>query len=604
MSTKGLSARPGSGILGNVLMHDKLRLGAVVLVLCLGLSVAVWFDREDSSAKIAVEESEPPSTPRRLDPGASVSTGLELSVAATAESVDGESLAELALKRKQTADVASDLVVDYGDRPQVASAGSYEPKEDIVTLEICEWIGYGGLILANRGLEPKEDSFFFEKYGFKLHIIFNETEEWDGPNRGSVAASVATVDTAAVYGTELSMICPLVFGFAHFDEGIVVKSNIKSIRDARGQTFIVPHFTQGELIVRTLARGEGLPVVVRRGFEAPEDGDAINLVYAAGVDDAALIFTEDLISGRDRLIGFAGWEPYATEIVQRFRDQVAYLQQDKPFVGADIQLFNRGFMKKYPQMVKGMIHGTLVGNDRINQIKNGRRDDEALEILAEALTTDSNDPWTSDYVREQLNIFAFSNYSINLGFLIGAMERGSSFGKLYEQACEAYGFAFKEEEVDWFVGPETVDLIRSLGEEEPFRKNRFRLQSAGDLAKASPGTIDWAAFNFKFSPRVYDAFDVQAHIEELEALSLFLESNPETVITLTGALKRPPREEGNQEEPAASRARSASLLRARTVRRYLLNHLGVAKANVNIDGIGWHDGDAGVSVTCHQSPLE
>ena len=49
--------------------------------------------------------------------------------------------------------------------PTLEAAGTYEPKEGVLEIDISEYAGYGGLIVANGGLEPNPESFFATEYG-------------------------------------------------------------------------------------------------------------------------------------------------------------------------------------------------------------------------------------------------------------------------------------------------------------------------------------------------------------------------------------------------------------------------------------------------------
>src|SRR5262245_31834198 len=46
---------------------------------------------------------------------------------------------------------AIDLVETQTERPKLANAGIYEPKNGVVEMELSEYAGYSGLIVANGG---------------------------------------------------------------------------------------------------------------------------------------------------------------------------------------------------------------------------------------------------------------------------------------------------------------------------------------------------------------------------------------------------------------------------------------------------------------------
>ena len=56
---------------------------------------------------------------------------------------------------------------------------------------LCD-AGYAGLIAANGGLEPTENSLFFKNHGFKVKLTISEDETWSELNEGKIAASVTT----------------------------------------------------------------------------------------------------------------------------------------------------------------------------------------------------------------------------------------------------------------------------------------------------------------------------------------------------------------------------------------------------------------------------
>src|SRR5690349_8691401 len=66
--------------------------------------------------------------------------------------------------------------------PALAAPAAYQPKDNTVLIELSEYAGYAGLIVANGGLEPSENSVFFKKHGFKLKIALSEEESWSALN--------------------------------------------------------------------------------------------------------------------------------------------------------------------------------------------------------------------------------------------------------------------------------------------------------------------------------------------------------------------------------------------------------------------------------------
>ena len=141
--------------------------------------------------------------------------------------------------------------------PKLVTPGAYTPKDNIVEIELSEYAGYAGLIVANGGLEPNDNSVFAQKHGFKLKINLSEEESWSALNSGKMAASATTADVLAVYGKQFQVTVPAQIGFSRGADGIVVRSDIKRINDLKGKVLVTAQFTEAEFFIRYLAQEAG-----------------------------------------------------------------------------------------------------------------------------------------------------------------------------------------------------------------------------------------------------------------------------------------------------------------------------------------------------------
>src|SRR5678815_3243170 len=124
---------------------------------------------------------------------------------------------------------AAELVETQFEVPSLAAPAAYQPKNGVVEIELSEYAGYAGLIVANGGLDPNETSPFFKNAGFKLKITLSEEESWSALNSGKMAASATTVDVLAVYGKQFQVVVPAQIGFSRGADGVVVRPEIKRI---------------------------------------------------------------------------------------------------------------------------------------------------------------------------------------------------------------------------------------------------------------------------------------------------------------------------------------------------------------------------------------
>ena len=92
--------------------------------------------------------------------------------------------------------------------PTLSPPAPFNYRDNIVPIEISEYAGYAGLIAANGGLEPTENSLFFKNHGFKVRLTVSEEESWSALNEGKIAASVTTADVLAAYGRQLHAVVP------------------------------------------------------------------------------------------------------------------------------------------------------------------------------------------------------------------------------------------------------------------------------------------------------------------------------------------------------------------------------------------------------------
>ena len=99
--------------------------------------------------------------------------------------------------------------------PPLEAAATYTPKDGVLQIDISEYAGYGGLIVANGGLEPNPDSFFAKEYGFKVRISMSESETWSPLNNGRLAATAPAIAALAVLGREFEAVVPVQIGRIH-----------------------------------------------------------------------------------------------------------------------------------------------------------------------------------------------------------------------------------------------------------------------------------------------------------------------------------------------------------------------------------------------------
>ena len=156
--------------------------------------------------------------------------------------------------------------------PTLEAAATYEPKDNVLQIDISEYAGYGGLIVANGGLEPNPDSFFAKEYGFKVKISMSEDETWSPLNNGRLAATATTTDALAVLGRQFDAVVPVQIGYSRGADMVVVDRGIASVNNLAGKVLAASQFNESEFFIRYLAQEAGVPVTVLRDLDAQPAG--------------------------------------------------------------------------------------------------------------------------------------------------------------------------------------------------------------------------------------------------------------------------------------------------------------------------------------------
>ena len=168
---------------------------------------------------------------------------------------------------------APDPIEPVTGTPTLDQPAAYQPQGNVIDVDISEYAGYGGLIVANGGLAPNPDSFFARNYGFQVRLTLSEEEGWSKLNNGRMAASVTTADVLAVLGRQFEVVVPAQIGFSRGADMVVVDAGITSINQLAGKVLAASQFNESEFFIRYLASEAGVPVRVLRDLDARPQPD-------------------------------------------------------------------------------------------------------------------------------------------------------------------------------------------------------------------------------------------------------------------------------------------------------------------------------------------
>jgi NitT/TauT family transport system substrate-binding protein len=471
--------------------------------------------------------------------------------------------------------------------PKLSPPGAFQYRDNIVPIEISEYAGYAGLIVANGGLDPNENSLFFKNHGFKVKLTVSEDETWSELNEGKIAGSVTTADVLAAYGRQLHAVVPAQIGFSRGADGIVVRNEIKRINQLKGQTLATAQFTEVDFFIRYLAQEAGLPINALGSLDASPHPDRLNLVYTEDGFGAGDLFLSEIKSGKNRLAGAVTWEPKLSEVVEGSGGQAHKLTTNRNLlIIADVLILHRGFAQEHPKVVQGLVQGLLEGNRLVRE-----RQDQYLDIVARAFK------WTRDDAKAELANVHLSNLPENLAFFSGAIDAAGSFSGIYQSAVLAYGSEVIKDPPDSsrFADLSALQAIEKLG---VFKEQTVAIapirSTSGATVEADPLLSKDIRFLFEPNSSDLDQSNPE-NLQNLDAIKRLLQVSPGSTVLLRGHVDNARVEEFRKRggeaflKSQALKAMELSKNRAAEIRRLLIERLNVDPKRIEIVGRGWEE---------------
>jgi NitT/TauT family transport system substrate-binding protein len=471
--------------------------------------------------------------------------------------------------------------------PQLDAAAAYTPTNGIIDIDISEYAGYAGLIVANGGLAPNPESIFAREHGFQVRLKLSEEEGWSKLNNGRVAASVTTADVLAVVGRQFEVTVPAQIAFSRGADMVVVDTGIANINQLKGKVLASSQFNEAEFFIRYLASEAGVPIKVLRDLDGQPGPGELGLVF---YDDAFLAcdaYAHELAGRAPRLHGCVGWSPRTDEVVAASNGRAKILVSNRNLlIVADLLVVNRGFSQSHPQLVRGLVHGLLEGNRLV-------RDDPAAHapMIATALG------WTAEETRAELAKVHLSNLPENLAFFDGTIDAAGSFQSIFQSAVLVYGKLIRN--------PADPARFVDLGHLQALQqKGQFAGQTVAIAPIRTGGAVSLEGdallskdIRFFFQPNSAELDpDARENLGYLDTIRGFLQVSPGSIVLMRGhvddARVAEFRQQGGEAlvRSMALKAMELSRQRAQSVRDALLaRHPTLDPARLELVGRGWEE---------------
>jgi NitT/TauT family transport system substrate-binding protein len=471
--------------------------------------------------------------------------------------------------------------------PTLDAAAAFEPKDNTLQIDISEYAGYGGLIVANGGLEPNAESFFTKEYGFKVKITKSEDETWSPLNNGRLAATATTTDALAVLGRQFDAVVPVQIGFSRGADMVVVDRGIASINNLAGKVLAASQFNESEFFIRYLAQEAGVPVSVLRDLDSQPQAGTLGLVFYEDAFVACDAYAHELQRGAPRLNGCVGWTPRTDEVVEQSDGKAKILVSNRNLlVVADVLAVNKGFAKAHPEMVRGLVHGILEGNRRL-------RDQQAqnIGVVAKAFG------WSEADARDELSRVHLANLPENRAFFSGAIDSAGSFGGIFQSSVLAYGSVIKNPtDPARFVDTSFLDGLAGKGlyADQKIAIAPIKTSTSASL-EGDPLLSKDIRFFFEPNSSALDKSAPQ-NTEYLDTINRFLQVSPGSTVLLRGHVDNARvnefREQGGEQlvKSMAMKAMELSRQRSIAVRDALLErHKKIDASRIETVGRGWEE---------------
>jgi NitT/TauT family transport system substrate-binding protein len=488
-----------------------------------------------------------------------------------------------------TGPAIAELIEPASAPPRLEAAATYTPSNGIIDIDISEYAGYAGLIVANGGMEPNAQSIY-GKDGLQVRLKMSEGENWSALNNGKFAASATTVDVLPLLGRQFNVAVPAQISFSRGANGVVVHQSIKRVNDLAGKILVTSQFNEADFFIRYLAGEAGLGVTILPDLSSTPPADHIGLVFCEDSFAAGDVFLQELARPQPRLAGCVSWAPKTFEVIEQAKGKARMLISNKNLlIVADILVVNKGFADAQPDTVKKIVAGLLLANQQLRD-----NPQPHIPLIAKCFS------WDEAQTKDELSRVHFSNLPENRAFFNGTIDSAGSFGSIYQSSVLSYGNLIANPVgAERFVNATWLDTLandpRLAGQKiaiAPMKSNSASAIEGNPLLSKD--------IRFFFMPNSAElATNSKENLDYLATIKNYLQISPGSMILLRGHVENSKvadfRKQGGEAlvRSMALKAMELSKERANSVRSALINQVKIDPSRIEIVGRGWEEPSGG-----------
>jgi NitT/TauT family transport system substrate-binding protein len=482
--------------------------------------------------------------------------------------------------------------------PPIQGTSNYTLKDNTVRFALNVWAGWGPIILANEGFKPGKVWKTPDGQEFKLELVLMDDPVVmrDNYALGEVQIGWATLDMIPLFMEAFvdasgkpkdSRVMPRVFqqvDFSNGGDGIVVRENIKTVADLRGQTIALAQNSPSNYFV--------LNMLVAGGVQPSE----VDMKFTKDAFDAASVF-----EGDKKIAGCVSWAPKIYDLEKVKGNRMLVTTQTANKLIADVWFARADFAKDHPDICEALVRGIF---DAMVDLK----DDAKRKHCADLMAAGYNIP-----ASETIEMFGdahSTNWAENYQFFLN-QNNPANFERIWNQAYYLYRRVRQiTHQTVSFDQVMDFSIISKLGKEEKYSsaKDEYKLQLVPKTVPQVKAESDEILTNTVIIHFFPNSWDLHKKIEEDvdgKTVSHLYDPNVDAVIEDIGKLAGQFGNariiiEGHTDDSMkgripASLVRELSQNRANSVKQALADKFKTIDPNQFIaEGRGWEEpADAG-----------
>ena len=244
-----------------------------------------------------------------------------------------------------------------GSNKKEESNDTVKPEvTDTINLSLDEWIGWKSIVDANGDLTTDaEEAFALMGINVNIHVMNDATQSSNALIKGDLDAAGYTINRTAFLSSKfknagVDVVMPFITNYSNGGDGIIAKSNIKSVNDLVGAKIGVPEFSEAQTLVVWFVNNSSLT-------QDQKDEIIDNLILFATPDEAAKAFFAGEVDVA------ATWEPYLTQAQNMTDAHILFSTASSSNLVMDGILFRKDFVEANPETVEKFIMGCLMASD-------------------------------------------------------------------------------------------------------------------------------------------------------------------------------------------------------------------------------------------------